>query len=40
MSNELSALAQEVLGIAKAQLLVKLRFLDRALYELKPQEQP
>lgn len=40
MSKEISALAQEVLGIAKAQLLVKLRFLDRALYELKPQEQP
>lgn len=40
MSNEISALAQEVLGIAKAQLLVKLRFLDRALYELKPMEQP
>lgn len=40
MSNEISILAQEVLGIAKAQLLVKLRFLDRALYELKPQEQP
>lgn len=40
MSNEISALAQEVLGIAKAQLLVKLRFLDRALYELKPLEQP
>lgn len=40
MSNEISTLAQEVLGIAKAQLLVKLRFLDRALYELKLQEQP
>lgn len=35
MSNDLSSIAQEVLGIAKAQLLVKLRFLDRALFELK-----
>lgn len=39
MSNDLSTLAHEVLGIAKARLLVKLRFLDRALYELKPLEQ-
>lgn len=29
-------LAQDVLSIAKAQLLVGIRFLDRALYELKP----
>ena len=31
-------LAQEVLSIAKGQLLVQFRFLDRALYELKPAE--
>lgn len=33
-------LAEDVLSIAKAQLLVSVRFLDRALYELKPAPQP
>ena len=33
-----SRLAEEILSLAKAQLLVKYRFLDRALYALKPQE--
>jgi len=33
-----SSLAQEVIQISKGQLLVNLRFLDRALFELKLQE--
>lgn len=33
-------LAEDVLSIAKAQLLVSMRFLDRALYELKPAAVP
>lgn len=35
--KQISALAEEVLSLAKAQLLVQFRFLDRALFELKPQ---
>ncbi|MCR4885322.1 MAG: VWA-like domain-containing protein [Clostridiales bacterium] len=34
----ISRLAEEILSLAKAQLLVKYRFLDRALYALKTQE--
>lgn len=37
-SSQSLLLAQEVLSIAKAQLLVGLRFMDRALFELKPEE--
>ena len=33
-----SALAREVLSIAKGRVLVRLRFFDRALYELRPRE--
>ena len=36
--NRYSALAQEVLSIAKGRVLVRLRFFDRALYELRPRE--
>ncbi len=35
-AKQIDRLAAEVLSISKAQLLVQMRFLDRALYELKP----
>ena len=37
LARRMQALAEEVLSIAKAQILVKFRFLDRALFELVPQ---
>ena len=36
IDRQYQEIAEEVLSIAKAQLLVKLRFLDRALFELQP----
>ena len=38
MSANPSDLAREVLSLSKAQLLVSMRFLDRALFELQPEE--
>lgn len=37
-TNRYSDLTAEVLSVAKAQILIQMRFLDRALFELKPKE--
>lgn len=36
ITEKYQAIAEEILSIAKAQIVVKMRFLDRALFELKP----